>query len=140
MKESFVFYASFYKAIDLLKDKSKLNLYDAICKYQLYGLEPVNLSNEEQAIFILIRFIIDNYSILSSKDVRVSPAYKVWRLEVLKRDNFTCQACGDSNNLHAHHIIRFVDDKDERFNVDNGITLCEKCHRKIHSKGGLDGR
>lgn len=62
--------------------------------------------------------------------VRYSTEYKTWREDVYKRDNFTCQACLDNSggNLHAHHILSFSEHIDKRFDLDNGITLCSKCH------------
>lgn len=56
--------------------------------------------------------------------------YKIWRDSVLKRDNFTCQCCGDNTggNLQAHHKDGYNWCKERRLDVDNGITLCENCH------------
>ena len=53
-----------------------------------------------------------------------------WRNDIFKRDNYTCQACGDSSggNLNAHHIENFSDFEEKRYDVDNGITLCDTCH------------
>ena len=61
--------------------------------------------------------------------------YKEWRNEVFARDNYTCQCCGSSKggNLNAHHLNGYAWCKDERLNVDNGITLCKECHRLFHS-------
>ena len=58
-----------------------------------------------------------------------------WRKAVYERDNHTCQCCGYSisGTLNAHHIDSWKDHKDDRFNVDNGVTLCETCHRDYHS-------
>lgn len=51
-----------------------------------------------------------------------------WKAEVLKRDNFTCQCCGNTDKLNAHHLYNFADNSDLRYNIDNGIVLCENCH------------
>jgi hypothetical protein len=61
---------------------------------------------------------------------RKSIEYKNWRLEVFKRDNYTCQCCGDNKggNLAAHHYENFSSNEDLRLEVDNGITLCDLCH------------
>ena len=65
---------------------------------------------------------------------RFSTEYKRWRFDVFARDHFTCQECGDSRggNLVAHHIKPFADYPDLRFIISNGITLCERCHDKLH--------
>ena len=57
-----------------------------------------------------------------------------WRKSVYERDNYTCQCCGDDKggNLNAHHLNGYNWDKEHRTDVDNGITLCEECHKKFH--------
>lgn len=64
--------------------------------------------------------------------VRSSVRYKKWREKCFKRDNWTCQKCGDKKNLQVHHIKEFSKYTDERFLINNGITLCKKCHKSIH--------
>lgn len=61
-----------------------------------------------------------------------------WRREVYFRDDFTCQSCFDKNknNLNAHHLNGYHWDKENRFNIDNGVTLCEECHEDFHKKYG----
>lgn len=65
------------------------------------------------------------------KLIRNSKAYQDWRTKVFKRDNHTCQECGDQGYLNAHHIKPFAKFPEFRFDVDNGITVCLDCHNVI---------
>lgn len=65
--------------------------------------------------------------------LRHTPEYKAWRLAVYKRDKWTCQDCAkhcDTKTIVAHHIKSFKEYPELRYEVDNGITLCRKCHLK----------
>jgi len=70
--------------------------------------------------------------------IRKSEQYLEWRKSVFERDNFTCAICGKvGGKLNAHHIKQVKFRLDLILDIDNGITLCEKCHKRIHSgKGG----
>lgn len=54
----------------------------------------------------------------------------------IKRDNWTCQNCGNRSKknkyirIEAHHIKPFAVFPELRFKLSNGITLCKKCHSK----------
>ena len=51
----------------------------------------------------------------------------------MQRDNFTCQACGDTENeLHVHHLIYEKGKKPFEANNDNLITYCKICHELYH--------
>ena len=69
---------------------------------------------------------------------RIIPGYKEWRNAVYERDNYTCQCCGDDSggNLNAHHLDGYNWCKSGRIDVNNGITLCDKCHIKFHNRYG----
>lgn len=63
------------------------------------------------------------------------PSYKQFRLNVLKRDKFTCQMCNSKKRrLNVHHIIKWSSAASLRFDTSNGITLCSGCHKKINGK------
>lgn len=60
---------------------------------------------------------------------------KIWADEVKKRDKYRCQKpqCQSRNGImHAHHILNYADYPESRFEVANGITLCERCHTEFH--------
>lgn len=78
------------------------------------------------------------YKTHENRLARDTAEYKEWRKQVFERDNYTCQECGDHSGnghaivLHPHHIKPFATHKELRYDVNNGITLCQKCHRKVH--------
>lgn len=59
-------------------------------------------------------------------------AVERWATAVKRRDNFTCQVCGSKEKIIAHHINSYKSDKENRYNVENGITLCRECHTDFH--------
>ncbi len=71
-----------------------------------------------------------------SDDARQRRSYKAkkWRETVLERDNFTCQECGSTEQLHVHHILPFADHPERRWDINNGLTVCVSCHEKIHRR------
>jgi len=84
--------------------------------------------------------------------IRNSLKCLTWRMDVFARDGFTCQGCGDNRgrNLNAHHIVPFSVIIQENklknlqdaldckilWDIHNGVTLCEKCHKKVRKIGG----
>lgn len=88
--------------------------------------------------------------------IRTSFEYRQWRSDVFTRDSYTCQECGIRGGyLHAHHIkpfhqileeydIKTVEESKvyaDLWNINNGQTLCEECHKKTDSymKRGHNG-
>ena len=59
------------------------------------------------------------------------------RRPILERDKHKCRFCGSEKNLDIHHIDGdSYDKKGLRANndPDNLITLCHKCHAKLHAQ------
>ena len=86
------------------------------------------------------------------KILRTSFQYRQWRCDVFERDNYTCQKCGTKGcYLEAHHKKSFIKilrennvktvndamECAELWNINNGQTLCKKCHREkgVHKNG-----
>ena len=59
---------------------------------------------------------------------RNSYQYRKWRRDVLFRDGYKCTRCGNDKNLEVHHILPIRLFPEKAFDLDNGVTLCKKCH------------
>ena len=83
--------------------------------------------------------------------LRSCDKYKKWRRDVLKKDNYKCCICNSKENLQVHHIEELykiclkynfiIDDIENSYEFNdilNGITLCKKCHTKIHPQLNRD--
>jgi len=65
---------------------------------------------------------------------RVTSEYKSWRKSVLNKSGYKCDGCGTRKNLHVHHIEPVKNVPRKIVDVNNGITLCARCHRDWHKK------
>lgn len=58
---------------------------------------------------------------------------------VLLRDDYSCVLCGArGGKLHVHHIEKWADAPNKRFDVSNLVALCPPCHSRAHS-GNMHG-
>lgn len=64
------------------------------------------------------------------------------RLEILERDDFTCQDCGatadDGVLLQVHHKYYIDGNMPWEYDDDALVTLCEDCHKERHRYGDID--
>ena len=69
---------------------------------------------------------------------RITPEYKEWRKSVFERDSYTCQCCGydKGHTLAAHHLDGYKWCIEKRTDINNGVTLCGKCHYTFHVING----
>ena len=61
------------------------------------------------------------------------PKHIKWAYEVKKRDKFKCQICGIGGFLNSHHCNSWDRFEGQRFDILNGITLCQKHHEAFHN-------
>ena len=76
---------------------------------------------------------IEKESIDLLDNPRRSPEYELWRDRIKRRDKKTCILCGAKDWIQVHHIKRWIDDKENRYNLSNGVCLCMVCHQKHHA-------
>lgn len=75
------------------------------------------------------------------KSTRDDADYWRWQQGVYKRDRYTCQCCGDPkpNKINAHHLYSYTEYPSLRYDLDNGVAVCEICHIAFHKKYGYGG-
>lgn len=117
---------------------------DGVMKYHFLDEEPM-FGGRAYELYLYLKDISDyqkahplwrGKTIEHSADaIRHSPEYGKWRTSIYQRDSYTCQRCGKKGGrLNAHHLKAFAKYPDLRLSIDNGVTLCEECHREVHRK------
>lgn len=59
-----------------------------------------------------------------------------WRRAVYERDGYRCVICSKDRGFNAHHLDGYHWCKEGRFDVSNGVTLCEEHHKDFHKQYG----
>jgi hypothetical protein len=82
------------------------------------------------------RWISDRTKIKVSDRIVNDPLRKEWTMSVKNRDSWKCRISnGDcSGRLEAHHILRWKDYPELRYQINNGITLCHAHHPRTRAK------
>lgn len=69
------------------------------------------------------------------RNLRNDAEYIQWVKKIKKRDKNSCmlknQECSGYNEVH--HILSWAEYPDERYNINNGITLCQFHHPRKKS-------
>lgn len=59
------------------------------------------------------------------------PAYR-WGKTIKELDGNKCVFCGSIEKIEAHHIQQKAEAEEGATDLENGITLCHKCHYTAH--------
>jgi hypothetical protein len=80
--------------------------------------------------------------------IRQMTEHRRWMDSVKERDGYKCVECGETENIESHHKKMFsellkqhkITTRDEArvckelWDIENGITLCQKHHYEIHGR------
>ena len=83
------------------------------------------------------RYIKDRTKIIGRHNRNIHDSdMKQWRIRVYSRDKYQCKINDGSCNgrIEAHHIKRWKDYPELRYEVSNGITLCHHHHPRTRQK------
>jgi len=109
-----------------IKETTKYNFCSMDCKSKWMSKNNRGSNN--------CRWITDRNRIKEPNILRNLTEMNTWRKSIYDRDNYTCQMCNStsSGHLNAHHIKKLSTNPDLAYNIDNGITLCEDCHKLVN--------
>jgi hypothetical protein len=107
---------------------------DHMSKMQILGCSPEANAKKAHKGEAHPRYIKDRSQV---KSKRSRYENTVWTKSIFERDNFTCQDCGQrGGKLQADHIKPYcICSEDEKWNLENGRTLCVPCHKKTDTYG-----
>lgn len=75
------------------------------------------------------------------KDRDSKKEYRDWRSAVYEKYDFSCDICKNksskNNKIVAHHLESYDINEDLRYELQNGVALCERCHVGFHKKYGF---
>lgn len=143
-------FIDYLDAIEPLGDAERGRLFTSLLVYARTGEAP-QLGGNERFLFPMMRAQIDrdrpkyrsgenhpNWKggiTPQNQRERGSQKYAAWRKAVFSRDKYTCQVCGKrGGELNAHHLMPWAKNKECRFSVENGVTLCKDCHMDAHKR------
>ena len=103
-------------------------------------LGDYSITRKYAAVLILKAFLPSKVrkAILEDKDIypfkRGDIRVRRWTKQVLEKGR--CEVCGATEDLEAHHIIKWADYPKGRADIKNGECLCLKCHTMRHREDG----
>lgn len=59
-------------------------------------------------------------------------ASKMWKILIIDRHGPNCELCGGNWRITAHHFFYKSSSGHLRYDLNNGICLCAKCHARLH--------
>lgn len=73
---------------------------------------------------------------LKTREQLYGKSQSIWRKKVHHKNKWRCAICNSKEKLIAHHLNSFDSHPELRFDVENGVTLCEHHHKDFHSLYG----
>ena len=70
--------------------------------------------------------------------------YTLWARRIKELDRYICRICGKKYNwkdtenerFHSHHLNSWDIHINERYDINNGVCLCSRCHLSFHQLFG----
>lgn len=130
---------------DLQQNKINVFLFGITNEFMSYNIQIYCNKNYPFLRFVGIE---DDYSLkfwddnindycYHFRDGRRESLYYQWSIGVKKKFNYTCDHCKNvGGELHSHHLNGYNWFIEGRTDINNGVCLCETCHKEFHDKYG----
>ncbi|KKN08636.1 hypothetical protein LCGC14_1054770 [marine sediment metagenome] len=106
-----------------IKNKSKINSYN----------NKWRKNNPDKVLKHLKKHLETNSKIFNMTSNEYMYAVNSWSKTIKSLDNYMCKSCNSMKNIMAHHLCPKSDFPELSLDLDNGVTLCKKCHTVVHN-------
>lgn len=114
-----------YEIVPARKHESRFCSRGCLAKWQ-----SENMSGENSPLW-------DNDTTEEERVVgRRYPEYRQYIKDVLRRDQYTCQICGSTDDIEVHHMYSYKHHQKYRIDTEFGLSMCKCCHADFHSWNG----
>ena len=110
---------------------SRINIKRAIALLVTGRAEPLELMSQQTWQVVSPRLVLqvpEHIRLTLTKSERFWRVPPVARREILRRDNYTCQYCGNTKNLTIDHVIPRA--KGGLNTWENVVIACEPCNNR----------
>jgi len=113
----------------------QINVRRKFCSFECYNKNiEVRESKREKLKGFSAKKLSENELTRSMEMSRKK--YRQFRSDILERDLWTCQTCNTTKApFQMHHIKGWFEYSELRYDPDNCITLCVKCHTLTDNYG-----
>ena len=135
MRDSFIFYRSFFESFENLSKKDKLLLFDAVCNYALNDIVP-ELNGTPAAIFKLLKPQLDANTRRYENGLKGGRPRKT---ETKPKENQTETKSKRNVNDNVNDNVNVNVNVNENENVNENVNENHNPHGLGSSRGGGDG-
>ena len=72
---------------------------------------------------------------MNTKQKLRKEALELWKIRILEKADYICEICKGNWKITAHHFYFRSSAIHLLLELDNGVSLCAKCHFTLHRRG-----
>lgn len=137
LENPILFYINLFIEDELACLYNPKETYNYFYNFEDLFFENINKLFHKKNILLKNKKVLQDYvKKIFKNDYKKFLTSMYWQIiseEKKRRADYSCQLCGNKNNLNTHHSTYDIFGL-EIYYMDKLIVLCNKCHSKFHNK------